>query len=385
MGKITGLLIVLLFSVFSTGCSQEGKAKNNSQDPKANSTSARLTVKVAPVEVREVQRMAEMVGTLLPYDEITIGTEFPGTIEKIFVDMGDKVEGGQLLALLDQRETRLALEQAEANLEAAKRDLEKAMAVLAEASLNLKRVEELFSKGIVAASQRDSVETQHHIAVAQVNLARATVKQSQAAVNLAKKRLGDTEIKAPIAGAIKERLASIGETVKEKTPLFRLVTTDPLKFRGTVPERFAPEVAVGQEVKVQVEAFQDQSFLGRIERVSPAVDIDTRSLTLEVRVPNPEEILKPGFFTKGIIFTRRQSGVTFVPENALLYFVGITKVFVVSNGEAVERLVKTGVTQDGMVEIIDGIKPGELVATSSLDQLFNGARVRVEEDAEKNI
>ena len=110
-------------------------------------------------------------------------------------------------------------------------------------------------------------------------------------------------------------------------------------------------------------------------RLSPAVEMQTRSLALEGRVANGDGRLRPGFFAKGVILTRTDPTVAFVPAEAVLHFVGTSKVFVVTNGKVEERLVKAGTRQGPLVEIVEGVKAGETVATSNLSQLFNGAPV----------
>jgi len=150
-----------------------------------------------------------------------------------------------------------------------------------------------------------------------------------------------------------------------------------LKFQGMVPERFAPEIKIEQPVDVQVEAFADRTFPGTVMRVSPAVDIQTRSLALETRVPNAGGQLKPGFFAKGQIVTGVNPQAVFVPEEAVYTYVGINKAFVVQDGTVQERQVKLGVRQNGQLEITDGLRLGETVATSSLAQLYQGAKIKV--------
>ena len=128
---------------------------------------------------------------------------------------------------------------------------------------------------------------------------------------------------------------------------------------------------------MQVEAFTEQVFPGVVQRVSPAVDVQTRSLALEAKVRNSAGLLKPGFFAKGLILIGVNPQAVFVPEEAVYSFVGITKAFVVRDGTAQERQVKTGVRADSLIEVTEGLQPGETVATSGLAQLYQGAKVRV--------
>ncbi len=340
-------------------------------------TEQAVTITTRPVETHEVKRTVEMVGTLSGWEEVTISNETAGTIEKILVDLGDKVKKGQLLIRLDQREAKLALAQAEANLQAAKKALAQAQAEWRDADLNLTRIRQLHSEGVIATSQLDVAQTRFDSIEAQAHAREADIDRFRALVDLAHKHLSDTEIVAPISSEVQQRLVSIGEGVKEKTPLLHLVVTDPLKLQGTVPERFAPEIKIEQPVDVQVEAFTEQVFSGMVQRVSPAVDVQTRSLALEAKVPNSAGLLKAGFFAKGLILIGLNPQAVFVPEEAVYSFVGITKAFVVRDGTAQERQVKTGVRTNSLVEVTEGLQPGETVATSGLAQLYQGAKVRV--------
>ena len=361
------------------GCS---RGKSQEAAPQA-STEQAVTITTKPVETREVKRTVEMVGTLSGWEEVTVSNETAGTIEKILVDLGDKVKRGQLLIRLDQREARLALAQAEANLQAAKKALAQAQAEWRDADLSLKRIQQLHSEGVIATSQLDVAQARFDSIEAQVHAREADIDRFQALVDLARKHLSDTEIVAPISSEVQQRLVSIGEGVKEKTPLLHLVVTDPLKLQGTVPERFAPEIKIEQPVDVQVEAFTEQVFPGVVQRVSPAVDVQTRSLALEAKVPNSAGLLKPGFFAKGLILIGVNPQAVFVPEEAVYSFVGITKAFVVRDGTAQERQVKTGVRADSLIEVTEGLQPGETVATSGLAQLYQGAKVRVVKGKER--
>jgi membrane fusion protein (multidrug efflux system) len=163
----------------------------------------------------------------------------------------------------------------------------------------------------------------------------------------------------------------------QNTKLLVMVRDDPLKLKASVPERFQGQIRPGQEVKLQVEAYLARDFTGTVTRVGPAVFSDTRTFPIEARIPNRQGFLKPGSFAKARVQIRVDRGVAFVPEEAVYYFVGITKAFVVKDGVVEERQVKAGERQDGLVEIVEGVAPGEVVATSRLSQLFGGATVQV--------
>ncbi|MBI4610759.1 MAG: efflux RND transporter periplasmic adaptor subunit [Candidatus Rokubacteria bacterium] len=425
----SGAGLTLLIALLVAACGQ-----SQAQDPKRAPVEVKpVAVTVARVEARSIQRSVETVGSLLAWEEVQVKSELAGTLTRLLVDLGDHVAAGAVLAEFDKREARLTADQAEADLLAAREGLARARAAVEASRANLARVKDqitmlqadvtraraqldwaalelernrqLVAKELIAARDLDHARTQHQVAAAQLRMtetalnqhpdqvrigqaqlesdlaalkvAEAQVKQREASLDLARKRLADTTVRAPLASLIARRHVSPGEYVRENTALFTLVVADPLKYTGTIPERFAPEVRPGQPLQLSVEAFPDRTFGGQVTRVSPAVDVQTRTLALEARVPNPNGRLRPGFFAKGVALTRKDDGAAFVPAEAVTYFVGISKIFVVADGKVQERQVRTGGRQGGWVEILEGVKPGETVATGNLSQLFNGAPVTV--------
>lgn len=353
--------IFILMSALSCGKTKNEKPK----DAQGQTAEQVISISTAKVEGRSIKRVVETAGTLMPWDEVPVSSEISGTVEAILADMGDRVNKGDILLKLDQREAKL-------NYEIAQKTLDRNKALLQDARNNLKRSKELFEKGIISASERDNIQTQHDIADAQM-------AQSDSALALAKKRLEDTVITTPITGEIKKRSASKGETIKDKTPLFTVVNADQLKFYGTIPEKFSPQIRVGQTINIQVDAYGDKAFSGRIERVSPAIDLDTRTLAIEAKIPNPKSLLKAGFFAKGIVATVTENNVPFVPEAAIYSSLGITKLFVIADGIAKEKNIKLGMKEGSMVEVANDIKAGDAVAVTNLNQLYEGAKVAATE------
>lgn len=358
-------------AVIVSSCSGEGNKAQKSKDVSQNV----LKINTAAAVGRSLHRTIEITGTLAPWEEIVVGNETPGTVDKIFVDLGDKVEEGKLILKLNQQDARANLESAEALLDTNIRALERAKAVWTDAELNLKRYMNLFTEGVASISQRDAVQTQYNVADAQLKQAEAQVNHAKAQANLARKHLANTEIRSPIAGHIKKKLVSAGEVLRDKTPLFIVVKNDPLKFQGNVPESFAPHIRIDQDIVIYIDAFPNESLSGKIIRTSPSIDIQTRTLSIEALIPNPKSSLKSGFFAKAVIVMKEEKDIPFIPEASVYSFAGINKVYVIAEGMARERSVKTGMRDAGMVEITNGLKPGEIVATTGLDQLFDGAKV----------
>ncbi|TMA11277.1 MAG: efflux RND transporter periplasmic adaptor subunit [Deltaproteobacteria bacterium] len=250
----------------------------------------------------------------------------------------------------------------------------KAKAELDDAQANLKRMKALFDDQVISAQEYDTAETRYKTASAtyknaieQAKALAADAYAKEGQLGTARKKLNDTVIAAPLTSSISRRFVSAGEYVKAGTQLFTLVQDDPLKLRGMIPERFAPQVQTEQGVEARVDSFPDKAFKGKL-----------RSFMIEGLLANPEHRLKPGFFAHATVLTHVDPNALTVPQQALVTFAGVTKVFVVQNDVARERVVQTGVrVGNNEVEITAGLRPGELVAISSLTRITDGAAVKV--------
>jgi len=206
---------------------------------------------------------------------------------------------------------------------------------------------------------------------------RATIAARKASLTLAEKKLADARVTAPISGFIKDRLVSEGQFLKSNSPVVNIVQNSPLKLRVDVPESAVAFVRAGRPVQFHVDAFPDRTFEGRISRISPSVDQQSRTLKIEAMADNPAGVLKPGFFARVTIQTDRKDRVLVVPSAALFNFSGLEKLFVIENGKVAERIVRSGTRLDDQVEIVEGLKEGEVVAASNIENLQQGREVSV--------
>jgi len=346
-----------------------------------------VKARVVPVVSRDVRRNVEAVGSLFPFEEVTVSSEVEGRVEEIYVDVGDGVAQGRPLVRILPVELRLAVEQEEAALRQIEArltspggesailnprdaaEVKKAEADRTDAEQKFDRAKELFAQGLVARGAFDEAETRYNAARAAYDMALQSVRnlqaqaaQRQAAVALADKKLKDAVIRAPFAGKVKARMVSPGQYVKVQTPVMVLVDNDPLRLKLNVPEKMAAWIAVGQEVKVQVEAYPARTFVGEISRLNPSVDPQTRSFEVEALLDNGEGLLKPGFFARVTIASSRVDHALLVPEEALRYLYGVYKVYAVDKGVLRETEVKVGSRDHDEVEIVEGLGAGARVA-----------------------
>jgi RND family efflux transporter MFP subunit len=373
----------------------EAQTASNSQ-PTATPTP--VDVATAPAITRNLRRDVEVVGSFAADEEVVVSAQAAGELSQLNVDFGGYVSQGQVIATIDQRDAKLKVEQAEATLKQTvarlgmkegekfdsnqNADVRVAKSQLDWAKLELDRSVKLIEKGDIPRSSYDEKVTNHNLAQARyqaaldsVNQQLAAVEQQKAALALAKKALADTVVRSPISGAVKEKHASRGSYLMVNGKIVTLVKINPLRLRADIPESSVAAVRTGQTINVTVDAFPNRTFTGRVVRIGPSLDEKTRALTVEAEVANSGNLLRPGMFAKSRLITSANAPAVMVPQRAVVTVAGLSKVFVIESGKAVERVVKTGATDGDLIEIVEGVKDGETVATSNLDKLVTGTAV----------
>jgi membrane fusion protein, multidrug efflux system len=362
-----GLALLALATVLllSPGCSKRDAERPHTRRDEF------IPVTVATVEAIPLDRTLLVVGTLYPKAEATISAQVEGQVEETEVDFGDRVTLGQELARIDTASYEALARQSAATLA-------KAKANALNAEQNLKRVIELQQSKIASASDLDS-------ATALAEQARAEVKAVEAAEAIAQLNLHRSHAIAPFPGSISERTATSGDYVKVGAALFRLVEDGELKYIVQAPERYSAKVKPDQVVQLQVDAFPGECFEGRVYLISPSVNTATRSFNLAARVLNPDRKIKANTFARGELILDRAVPTPVIPIEAVINFAGVTKVFVIENDAARSRAIQLGRIKEGRQEVLEGLKPGELVALTGTTKLYENAKVRIQATATNSV
>lgn len=396
-----------------------------------------IAVTAVAAAARVVEERVRTVGTLHGFEEITVAPLVDGRVARVVHDVGDLVVPGDELLRIDDTDYRLALEEAERGLELELAALglstppdpsfditrlpavERADLVERDAAATLERYRGLEERNAVteddmqrAVLALDTAVLDRRQKILDAERALASVRHREATLEVARKRLADTRILAPqvevrtfdgsssnVAAAtparryaVAARLVAEGEVVRGAPPtaLYRLVVEDVLELRASIPERHAARVAAGQETTLDVESLPGVPVTGRVVRVGPTIDTTSRTFDIEVQVPNDERRLKPGAFAKASILVGQRDDAVTVPEEALVRFAGVTRLFavegdvvravVVNPGDRVDVPTARGARR--WVEIPAGLSAGTTVVTSGHGQLTDGARVRVRPAAE---
>ncbi len=392
MNFCTSVLLALAIGALA-GCNREAPVA-------AKQDTGPIKVRTARVVVKELKRDVESVGSLFPYEEVIISSEIDGRVEAVNADLGDRVSQGQVLVRISEEEQKYVVAQNEAQLRQALerlglksendrlRDIKetpevrRAQADLFDAEQRYKRVRDLVEQQIASRQDLDQALARYQaLQAAYDNTLNQTrnliqeVERTKAILELQRKKLRDTSIRAPFAAQVKERLVNVGQFVRLNTPVFSLVKTDPIRLRIEVPERMSPWIKVGQIAEVSLEAWPDRKFQGKIWRISPTVEQTKRTFVVEALIANPQNDLKPGSYAKARIRTDKLDRMKIVPRRSINYVFGSNKAFVIESGVIEARDVKVGDTFGEDVEIIEGLEEGELIATTQVTRLDTGSKV----------
>jgi len=407
------LLIVLLVVAGAFIASCGGSKANVRKEETAANTPVVVEVTTAAAIKRDLPRFFEATGSLAGDQQTDVAPQTAGKVVAVGVDIGSQVRRGQMLVRLDDAELKLRVDQAVAQVEQAKAavrqaeekiglrpgqafdpnrvaEVAAARVTLELAEKNLVRASKLIESGDVSRSfydeqraRRDQLKEQYEVALAQarqnfagVDVARTNVANAQAQLALARKSLSYAVIPAPIDGYVSERTADLGEYVSPQQKVVTIVRTNPLRIRIDIPEQAIPEVRTGQSVSITTSAWPDRNFSGRVARIAPNVSATSRTLTVEAEIENSGGALKPGQFATVRILQERVEPAVLVPARAVVTDAGVSRVYVIKNGHAEQRLVQMGQADGDLIEIKNGIAADELVATSNMEQLSDGIAVK---------
>lgn len=344
------LLGAVLCAVMVSGCGKSD-AKDSQGGGRGGAGGARervVTVTLATATTRDWSLVARAVGNLDADERVTIRNELAGVVREIPAREGSLVSRGDVLVQFDDEKLRLEVRRAEAKFE--------------EMRANLLRRKPLFEEKII--SETEMIE------------AESSFKAAEAELGLAKRRLADARVVAPIDGELGRRYVAVGDYAAVGAPLFDLVKVDVLKLNFNLPERYLPMVREGLEVRVTSPAYPDKQFAGKVDFIDPIVDVATRTVRLRARVENPDSYLRPNLFVNVEINVATIPNALVVPEEAIISNVGGFLVYVVdAESKAQARNVTLGERERGFVQIVEGLKAGERIVTQGHQFVHHGTKV----------
>jgi RND family efflux transporter MFP subunit len=352
---------------------------------------------VAVVKREPVSNTLDVAGEFIPYQEIEVHGKVSGYIRKIFVDIGDRVHTGQVLAILEVPELNAEVESAEASVRSRTEEIARAEQEVTRAKANhealhsaCRRLQEAAAgrPGLVAQQEIDDAVSKDRASEAQVAAAQAALSSAREQLAVAKGNraqvsalLHYSRITAPFDGIITWRYADTGALVQAGTsnsnaqPVVKLSQTNVLRLRIPVPESLAAMVRDGQSADVRVQA-TNEHFTGKVSRYTESLDRSTRTMQVEVDVPNKDYRLSPGMYANVVLQLQNRPNALTVPVQALTRDNGKATVLVVNADNHVEqRQVLTGIEEPTRIEVLSGIKDGERVIVGNLSAYRDGELV----------
>ncbi len=346
--------------------------------PKESETAvqeSRITVKTLKAEAEMKKPTATYKATLEASEEALISAQLSGKVVRILFEDGTAVTAGMPLIQLDDRDARSQLQVAQGQLESAKAAQLRAEISLANTQLSFDRVNALFQQGVTSQAEYDSAAASLNMLKAEVASTRAAVQAAQGTLEARRIALDNTVLRAPLSGIVDAKSVSLGQQVTPEAVLAKVMQVSSLDAVFEVGQDAVGNLTAGQKSILKLQKTAEQSFDGSISTIDLSADPTSRVFKVRVRIPNPEGALRPGVFGWVSVEATEAVPVITLPVQAVTGQEGAYSVFTVENGIAKRATVLLGAVADNRVEIQSGISAGAQVILSNLSTLQDGDSV----------
>jgi RND family efflux transporter MFP subunit len=364
--------IAILSMVLSglTACSEGRRVQATAPESVSN-------VSVIVAERTNMPDWLEAVGTVRAAQTSQVASQLMGTIVEICAHEGDRVEQGQVLAVLDDAQPRAAVEQATAAVAAATKEVAAADSDFGLAEATLKRYQQLYEKKSASPQEFDEVKARYQSAEARRDMAVAGQAQARAALTQAQTSLSFTQIRAPFGGVVTEKKADEGTLASPGMPLFTTEDTRSYRLEATVDESEIRFARLSQIVSVTFDVFGDAALSGKVAQIVPAADPASRSVLVKVELP-ADRRLRSGLFGRAR-FSRGERAAILIPRTAVVERGQLRGVYVVGgDGIAGLRYITLGESAEQRVEVLSGLDAGEKLIAVPGAREFSGKRIEVQ-------
>jgi membrane fusion protein (multidrug efflux system) len=329
-------------------------------------------VVTAPVVGVDLEERIEVTGQLEAKLQTVVSAEVGGKLTQALVDEGAPVDKDTIVLEIDPQRRKLELDSARAQVAQTE-------ASLAQQRRQADRVRALQGKGLTSALQLEQADLELALAESRLTAARAQFE-------IARQALDDATVRAPFTGVTGRRHVNLGQFLQVGTPLMEFVSLDPIEVVFHVAEIDSALVRHGQTVDVRVAPYPSESFEAVVDVIYPQMEAQSRTLRVKATLPNPTGRLRPGLFARADLGVAFRKGVPMVPDEAVLQRADGAVVFLLAGENRVaRRQVKIGVFHEGLVEILDGVKPGEVVVTRGHMDLVDGSVVQVVDGGPRTV
>ncbi len=374
---VMAFIILVVFKV-SIKLVQSRQVNNQAFGGRNQSMASTPMVKAVPIKPEPIRETLRLTGNVEAEEEISVQPRVSGRLVSLVVDEGQAVKKGQLLAELDDESIRLQLQQSEANIANIKANLKQAEINVKKNKAEKERYRELLINRYVSQYEYENAENTYLAAEANWEGINAQLESQQKNYELLKLQLTQTRLSSPIDGFVLQKLVTPGNNLTTGTTVVTVAALNQVKLTFSVDQKNAAKLIKGSEVSFSTDAFPDKIFQGKIKQLSPIYDPNTHTLNLTAVIPNPQRLLSPGMFGTAEIIIGGKSSALVLPQDAVINQDNQSGVFIVDNNQIAHfQPVKTGLTAEGKVEILSGLKEGDQVVVIGQNRLRSGQEVQL--------
>ena len=326
-----------------------GSSETGKKPSRKSNNKKKTNVRIKEIEPGSLKIQTTYVGYLLPNQRVLMRSQIDGVIEKINFEEGDEITKDKRLIDISTKELQLKLKIAiaDSNL----------------ADINIKRDEKLASSNLISSAQLDHTRTRAESARLNKELARISLKKSL--------------ISSPLDGTVKTRNVKVGEFVRKGDKLVEILDLSRVIVKVNIPELEILEIKIGQKVEVALYIMDEIIFSGKVKNIGLEADSNNRTFPVEIHVENSERKLRPGMLARAT-FTKSIDGEQIViPRHTILEKESGRVVYVFDNGKVLQRYIKVGLSQQDQVQVLQGLKKGELIVVEGQNKLSDGEEVNI--------
>lgn len=347
MKTLPNLPCLIFFLILMTGL--QACNKSNEEAESNTDNTPLIPVEVSSVNRGDISAYYANTATLEAEQEATVVSKVRGIIQELYVEEGDRVQAGQVIARIEDDQYRIEANRAKATLDRLHNEFQ--------------RNRELFERNLIAAETFQNSQFEY--------------ESQKATHDLALLNLENTEVRSPISGVISERFAKEGNMTGTDQQLYRVTDFTPLMAILHVPEHEMSKIRKNQRAELRADALPNQLFVGYVERISPVVDTQTGTFKVTVYVDETDGLLRPGMFSRvRIVYDTRQN-TRMIPRSAVISEDLSQSVYVIRDSLAFKKNIQTGYNNGQNIEVIDGLEDGEIVVTIGQGSLQDSTKVNI--------
>ncbi|KXG78945.1 efflux RND transporter periplasmic adaptor subunit [Thermotalea metallivorans] len=360
------LAVILLLTFALTGCGTKAEITVEEKP---------IAVETAKVAKKDILVKTTLTGTIKAVEEAKIVPKIPGKVVEVNVEMGDRVQKGDVLFVMEQQDAIGNVEQLEAAYQISTANLKKAQEQMDNAKTNYERMKALYEQGAISKQQFEQYELQ--ASETNLEVLNAQVEQSRIALENARTRLADYMVTAPISGVVTAVHINPGEMASSAVPAITMANTDQVLIETSVSEHLINKVHVGDIVDILVKSASQDYLQGKIIALSPAPSSNSLTYPVKIAIENADQAIKPGMFAEVLIVSEKKENVISIPSDAVVIREGEPIVFTITDGRAKLNKVSIGLDNGSDVEIIKGIQEGDRIVVKGQNYLDEGSKVNV--------